>query len=41
MGVGRRERGGVGVGGGWETEGRLKHPLTERKSRCVFSKVQK
>ena len=31
----------MGVGGGWEAEGRLKHPLAWRKSHCVFSKAQK
>ena len=33
--------GGVGVGGGWEAEGGLNHPLTQGKSRCVFNKAQK
>ena len=41
MGVGRREGGGVSVGGGWETKGRLNHPLAQRKTYCVFSKIQK
>ena len=31
----------MGVGGGWEAEGKLNHPLAQRKSRCVFSKAQK
>ena len=31
----------MGVGGRWEAEGRLNHPPAQRKSRCVFSKVQK
>ena len=31
----------MGVGGGWEAEGGLNHPLAVRKSRCVFSKAQK
>ena len=30
----------MGVGG-WEAEGRLNHPLAQRKSHCVFSKTQK
>ena len=30
----------MGVGR-WEAEGRLNHPLTQRKSCCVFSKAQK
>ena len=30
--------GGGGVGGGWEPEGRLNHPLVQKKSHCVFSK---
>ena len=37
-------RGGVGwggVGGKWEAEGGLNHPLAQRKSCCVFSKAQK
>ena len=33
--------GGVGVGGGWEAEGGLNHPLAQGKSRCVLSKAQK
>ena len=33
--------GGVGVGGGWETEGGLNHPLPHKKSCCVFNKAQK
>ena len=33
--------GGVGVGGGWEAKGGLKHPLAQGKSRCVFNKAQK
>ena len=36
-----REGGGVGVGGGWEAEGRLNHPLAQGNSRCVFNKAQK
>ena len=39
--VGGREGGGVGVGGEWEAEGGLNHPLAVRKSRCVLSKAQK
>ena len=39
--MGGREGGGVGVGGGWEAEGGLNHPLAQRKSRCVLSKAQK
>ena len=31
----------MGVGGGWEAEGGLNHPLAVRKSRCVLSKAQK
>ena len=31
----------MGVGGGWEAEGGLNHPLTQGKSRCVFNKAQK
>ena len=31
----------MGVGGGWEAEGRLNHPLAQGKSRCVLSKAQK
>ena len=31
----------MGVGGGWETEGRLNHPLAQGKSHCVFNKAQK
>ena len=31
----------MGVGGGWEAEGELNHPLAQRKSRCVFGKAQK
>ena len=34
-------RGGVSVGGGWEAEGGLKHPLAQRMSRCVYSRAQK
>ena len=30
---------GVGVGGGWEAEGRLNHPLAQGKSHCVFNKA--
>ena len=30
----------VGVGG-WEAEGRLNHPLAQRKGCCVLSKAQK
>ena len=33
--------GGVGVGGGWEAESGLNHPLAVRKSCCVLSKAQK
>ena len=33
--------GGVGVGGGWEAKGGLKHPLAQRKSRCELSEAQK
>ena len=32
--------GEVGIGGGWEAEGRLNHLLAQRKSRCVFSKAR-
>ena len=32
---------GGGVGGGWEAEDRLNHPLAQRKSHCVLSKAQK
>ena len=39
--VGGREGGGVGVGGGWEAEGGLDHPLAQGKSCCVFNKAQK
>ena len=28
-------------GGGWEAKSGLNHPLTQRKSRCVFTRVQK
>ena len=31
----------MGVGGGWEAEGGLNHPLAQGKSRCVFNKAQK
>ena len=31
----------MGVWDGWEGEGRLNHPLAQRKSCCVFSKAQK
>ena len=31
----------MGVGGGWEAEGRLNHPLAQGKSSCVFNKAQK
>ena len=31
----------MGVGGGWEAEGRLNHPLAQGKSRCVLSKAHK
>ena len=31
----------MGVGGGWETEGRLNHSLAQGKNRCVFSEAQK
>ena len=31
----------MGVGGGWEAEGRLNHLPAQRKSHCVFSKAQK
>ena len=30
----------MGVGGGWEAEGGLNHPLAQGKSRCVFNKAQ-
>ena len=39
--MGGREGGGVGVGGGWEAEGGLNHPLARGRSRCVFNKAQK
>ena len=31
----------MGVGGGWEAEGGLNHPLAQGRSRCVFNKAQK
>ena len=31
----------MSVGGGWEAEGRLNHPLAQEKSRYVFNKAQK
>ena len=31
----------MGVGGGWEAEGGLNHPLAVKKGRCVLSKAQK
>ena len=31
----------MGVGGGWEAEGGLNHPLAVKKSRHVLSKAQK
>ena len=31
----------MGIGGGWEAEGGLNHPLAQGKSRCVFNKAQK
>ena len=31
----------MGVRSRWEAEGRLNHPLSQRKSCCVFSKAQK
>ena len=36
-----QERGGVGVGAGWEAEGGLYHPLEQEQGSCVFNKVQK
>ena len=39
--MGGQEGDGVGIGGGWEAEGGLNHPLAVRKSRCVFNKAQK
>ena len=39
--MGGREGGGVGVGGGWEAEGGLNHPLAQGRSCCVFNKAQK
>ena len=35
------EGGGVGIGGWWEAEGGLNHPLVQGKSRYVFNKAQK
>ena len=29
----------MGVGGGWEAEGGLNHPLAVKKSHCVLSKA--
>ena len=31
----------MGVGGGWEAEGELNHPLAQGRSCCVFNKAQK
>ena len=31
----------MGVGGGWEAQGGLYHPLAQRNSHCVFSKAEK
>ena len=31
----------MGIGGEWEAEGGLNHPLAQRKIRCVFNKAQK
>ena len=31
----------MGVGGGWEAEGGLKHPSAQGRSRCVFNKAPK
>ena len=31
----------MSVGGRWEAEGGLNHPLAQGKSRCVFNKAQK
>ena len=33
--------GGVGVGGGWEAEGRQYHPQGGKQQCCVFSRAQK
>ena len=33
--------GGVGVGGGWEVEGRQYHPQGDKQQCCVFSRAQK
>ena len=41
IGVGKREGGGVGVGGGWEAEGGQYHPQGAKQQCCVFSRSQK
>ena len=33
--------GGVGVGGGWEAEGRQHHPQGGKQQCCVFIRAQK
>ena len=41
IGVGGREGGGVGVGGGWETEGGQHHPQGGKQQCHVLSRAQK
>ena len=36
-----REGGGVGVGGGWEAEGRQYHPQGDKQQCCILSRAQK
>ena len=35
------EGGGVGIGSGWEAEGRQYHPQGDKQQCCVFSRAQK
>ena len=39
--MGGWEGGGVGVGGGWETEGGENHPQGGKQQCCVLSRAQK